>query len=216
MAEENRKLLFEISGYREMALENERLKSLVEFSRTVEGQKIIAQVIARDVSPEFKLVRLNKGSREGVHNGMTVISLEGVVGRIIRVGTGFSDVLTLLDGSSAIDGLVQRNRVRGIVEGKGNNLLSLKYLRRTDDVREGDVILSSGIGGLFPKGQAIGRIVGVRKLNYGITQIVELTPAVDFSKLEEVAIVDSPKVPLENAVLNAESVIPIPQSEKKE
>lgn len=212
LALENRKLLNEIASQQEMALENGRLKKLVEFNAPLEGKKIIAQVIAQDISPEFRMLRLNKGSEDGVEVGMAVIALEGIVGRVIRVSKSVCDVVSLLDSSSAIDALLQRNRVRGVIEGQGGNTLALKYLRRTDDVQEGDVIVSSGIGGLFPKGLSIGKVASVKKKNYGISQQVEVNPTVDFNRLEEVTIIDPPKVPLDQAVLDP---VPAASSEHK-
>jgi len=202
LALENRKLLNEIAAFDEVAKENDRLKALVDFNNPLEGKKIVARVIAQDVSPEFRMIRINKGSKQGVEAGMAVISLEGVVGRVIRAGKEFSDVLSLLDSSSAIDSLLQRNRVRGVVEGLGGQNLSMKYLRRTDDVQEGDLIVSSGIGGLFPKGLSIGKVVAVKKKNFGISQTVEVAPTADFNRLEEVTVIDPPKMPLEVATLD--------------
>jgi len=201
LALENRKLLNEIAAFQEVAKENERLRHLVDFNAPLEGRKIVAQVIAQDVNPQFRMIRLNKGTKHGVEVGMAVIALEGVVGRVIRAGTDFSDVLSLLDSSSAIDALLQRNRVRGVVEGQGGGSLSMKYLRRTDDVQEGDLIVASGIGGLFPKGLTIGKVTSVKKKNFGITQTVEVAPAADFNRLEEVTVIDPPKMPLEIATL---------------
>ena len=201
LALENRKLLNEIASFQEVAKENDRLKALVEFNAPLEGKKVVAQVIAQDVNPEFRTIRINKGTRQGVEVGMAVVSLEGIVGRVIRAGRDFADVLSLLDSSSAIDSLVQRNRHRGVVEGLGGQTLAMKYLRRTDDVQEGDLIVSSGIGGLFPKGLTIGKVVSVKKKNYGISQTVELSPAADFNRLEEVTVIDPPKMPLEQATL---------------
>ena len=210
---ENRKLLNELASFQEVALENDRLRKIVEFNAPIPGKKIVARVIAQDVSPEFRMVRINKGSLEGVETGMAVIALEGVVGRVIRAGTDFSDVLTLLDSSSAIDSLLQRNRVRGVVEGQGSHTLSLKYLRRTDDVQEGDMLISSGIAGLFPKGLLIGKVVSVKKKNFGITQIVEVVPTVDFNRLEEVTVVEPPKLPVETPV-EIEEKKPEPKQKK--
>ncbi len=198
---ENRKLLHEIAELQETARENERLRKIVDFNAPIEGKKIVAQVIAQDVSSEFRMIRINKGSEQGVEAGMAAVSLEGIVGRIIRVGKKYADILTILDSSSAIDAVLQRNRVRGVIEGLGENLLSMKYLRRTDDVVEGDLIVSSGIGGLFPKGLLLGKVVSVKKKTYGISQAVEVSPSVDFNKLEDVTVISPPAVPLEEAHL---------------
>lgn len=211
LALENRKLLNELASFQEVARENDRLRQLVEFNNPLTGRKVVARVIAQDVSPEFRLLRLNKGANQGVEAGMAVVALEGVVGRVIRVGRNFSDVLSLLDGSSAIDAILQRNRVRGVIEGQGGQQLAMKYLRRTDDVQEGDLIVSSGIGGLFPKGLTIGKVTSVKKKNFGISQTVEVVPAVDFNRLEEVTVIDPPKIPLEQATLEVE----VPKVETK-
>lgn len=200
---ENRKLLNEIAAFQEVAKENDRLREIVSFNAPLEGFKVVAQVIAQDVSPEFRMIRINKGTAQGVRGGMAVVALEGIVGRVIRSGRDFSDVLSLQDSSSAIDALLQRNRVRGVIEGQGGQQLTMKYLRRTDDVQDGDVIVSSGIGGLFPKGLTIGKVVSVKKKNYGITQAVEVIPSVDFNRLEEVTVIDPPKMPLDQSALDA-------------
>lgn len=194
-AVENRKLLNELASFREMEKENERLRRVVDFKAAVEGKRVVARVVAQDVSTEFRMLRLDKGSTSGIEAGMSVVALEGVVGRVLRVGPDYSDVLTLLDSSSAVDAIVQRSRVRGIIEGKGERYFTMKYLRRTDDVQEGDVIISSGIGGIFPKGLLLGKVEAVRKKNHGISQDVEVTPMVEFAKLEEVVVVDPPRIP---------------------
>ena len=191
LAEMNRKLMSEISAFREVALENERLHKLVKFSEALGGDAITAQVIAQDVLPEWRTIRINKGSANGIEKGMAVVTHEGIVGRIIRSDKRYSDVLTLLDSSSNIAALVQRNRSRGVMEGYTENLLRLKHIRRTDDIRVGDVVVSSGIGAIFPKGLVIGNVISVKKKNYGITQTVEVYPSVDFSKLEEVMVLKS-------------------------
>ncbi len=186
---QNRKLMNELASFREVALENKRLRKLVRFSRSLAGHKITAKVIAQDLLPEFRTLRLNKGDKDGVSRGMAVVTHEGIVGRIIRVDKNYSDVLTLLDSSSNVAGLVQRNRTHGVVEGYTDNLLRMKHVRRTDDVRNGDDIISSGIGTLFPKGIVIGKVISVHKQKHGITQTIEIYPSVDFSRLEEVIII---------------------------
>lgn len=186
---QNRKLMNELASFREVALENKRLRKLVSFSQSIAGRKITAKVIAQDLLPEFRTLRLNKGESDGVVRGMAVVTHEGIVGRIIRVDKNYSDVLTLLDSSSNVAGLVQRNRTRGVVEGYTENLLRMKHVRRTDDIRNGDVIISSGIGTLFPKGLVIGKVVSVHKQKHGITQTIEIYPSVDFPRLEEVIII---------------------------
>lgn len=213
LSQENRRLLNQIAEFQELSRENERLKKLVDFSQTIPGKKIIARVIAQDVSTEFRVVRVDKGYESGVEKGMGVVTPEGIVGRVLRVSKRYSDILTLLDASSSVDAVVQRSRARGVVEGMSESTLLIKYLRRTDDVVVDDLVVSSGVGGLFPKGLVIGKVTKVEKKSYGITQRIELEPAVDFSKLEELTIVEAIPVPL-NEKLPDELVVETKTAEK--
>jgi rod shape-determining protein MreC len=208
LSQENRKLQNEIANFQEMVRENERLRHIVDFGLAIPGRKVVAQVIAQDVSAEFRVIRLAKGQRHGIERGMAVVTPEGIVGRVLRVTAEYADVLTLLDSSSAVDALVQRSRARGVIEGMTESTLLFKYLRRTDDIEIGDMVVSSGVGGLFPKGLVIGRVSRVERKNYGITQTVEVSPAVDFSKLEEVTVVEAVQVPLSETLPGLEVVTP--------
>ena len=152
LVEENRKLISSIHNFREMEAENKRLRSLLQFQDSVEGKKVTAQVIARDVTTEFQSVRLNKGSAAGLENGMPVVTHEGIVGRVLRTTNDYADVITILDNLSAIDAIVQRSRARGILEGASDFSCLLKYALRTDDIEAGDMIVSSGLDGIYPKG----------------------------------------------------------------
>jgi rod shape-determining protein MreC len=192
VVEENRKLLNTIHNYKEMEAENKRLRSLLQFQDKIEDKKITAQIIAKDVSSEFRSVRLNKGSNAGIERGMPVVTHEGIVGKILRTTAEYSDVITLLDNLSSIDAIVQRSRARGILEGATDYSCILKYVLRTDDIEVNDTIVSSGLDGIYPKGLLLGTVTKVNKKSYGITQDVEVRPSVDFSKLEEVLVILKP------------------------
>ncbi|MGE4232713.1 MAG: rod shape-determining protein MreC [Bacteriovoracia bacterium] len=187
--EENRKLSNIIHNYKEMEAENKRLHALLQFQYQVEGKKITAQVVAKDVSSEFRSIRINKGSSSGIEKGMAVVTHEGIVGRILRTTESYSDILTILDNLSSVDAVVQRTRARGVIEGATDFTCILKYLLRTDDVQDNDTIIASGLDAVFPKGLNIGTVTKVKKKSYGISQDVEVRPSVDFSKLEEVLVV---------------------------
>ncbi len=189
--EENRRLLNTIVNLRETQEENGRLRELLAFKETFSLQTINARVIAKDVSTEFRAIRINRGEKDGIQADMPVINSEGIVGRVLRTTDSTADVVTLLDLLSAIDALVKRSRVRGIVEGMTDEVCHLKFALRTDDVQAGDLLLSSGLGGVFPKGLPVGTVSNVVRQPYGITQNVEVRPAVDFSKLEEVMVITS-------------------------
>lgn len=174
---------------REMALAHERLKKLLEFRSTLPSAAIGAEVVGRDPSSWFKSLTLNKGERDGVLKGMAVIAPEGVVGQVIKTASSYSVVLLATDYNSAIDCMIQRTRAKAIVEGGGENRCHLKYLLRSEDVVVGDRVVTSGLSGNFPKGLMIGEIRDVDRKGHGIFQYAELTPSVDFTKLEEVFII---------------------------
>jgi rod shape-determining protein MreC len=190
--EENRKLLNTINNFKEIEAENKRLRALLQFQEKVEDKKITAQVIAKDVSTEFRSIRINKGSASGILRGMAVVTHEGIVGKVLRVTADYADVITMLDNLSSIDAIVQRSRARGVIEGATDDKCILKYALRTDDIEVGDVIVSSGLDGVYPKGLMLGNVVKVAKKSYGVTQSVEVRPSVDFSKLEEVLVILKP------------------------
>ena len=120
---------------------------------------------------------------------MPAVTHEGIVGKVLRTTPHYSDIITILDNLSSIDAIVQRSRARGIVEGQTDSSCILKYVLRTDDIETGDVIISSGLDGVYPKGLMLGRVNKVSKKSYGITQDVEVRPSVDFSRLEEVLVI---------------------------
>lgn len=189
MVDENRKLVNTILNLRELEQENIRLRNLLQFKENFKIEAVVARMIAKDVSSEFRAIRINRGRLSGIEPNMAVINAEGVVGRVLRVTDSTSDVVTLLDPLSALDAYIMRSRARGIIEGLTDSLCQLKFALRVDDIQPGDLLLSSGLGGNFPKGIPVGTIIKVTRKSFGITQKVEVKPSVDFSKLEEVLVV---------------------------
>jgi len=187
--EKNRILLTTIVNMREVEEENKRLRALLNFKEEYEIDAIVARVISKDISPEFRALRLNRGTNDGVELNMPVVTQEGVVGRVMRVTANTSDVLTVLDILSGIDVIVKRSRARGIVEGFSEELCQLKYTLRTDDIQPGDLLITSGLGGIYPKGVPVGNVSNVYRKPYGITQNIEVTPSANFNQLEEVLII---------------------------
>ena len=189
LLEENRKLLNTIANLRETQQENIRLSKLLQFEEKFNLQSVVARVIAKDVSTEFRSLRINRGENSGIRRNMAVLTSEGIVGRVFRTTSGTSDIVTILDLLSAVDAIVERSRARGVVEGWMDDACQLKYALRTDDIQPGDILISSGLGGIFPKGVSVGTVSKVNRKPFGITQEVEVRPSVDFSKLEEVLVV---------------------------
>ncbi|MBN1114314.1 MAG: rod shape-determining protein MreC, partial [Oligoflexia bacterium] len=189
LMKENQDLKQKINQLIEVEYENSRLRRLLLFKERISPFMIPAQVIAKDVTVEFRSIRINKGKKNGIKIAMPVVNYEGIVGQVIRVGSSFSDVLIVTDPNFAVDTLVQRSRARGIVEGRSSSVCRLKYLERLDDVQMGDQVITSGLAGRFPKGILIGEVISAQRKNFGITQNVELHPSVNFDKLEEVFVI---------------------------
>jgi rod shape-determining protein MreC len=182
---------------KEMALANERLKRLLEFREKISASVVAAEVIGQDPSSWFRSMTINKGEKDGVQKGMAVISPEGVIGQILKTSLYHSTVLLITDYNSAIDSVVQRTRAKAIVEGLGENRCQLKYLLRKEEVVVGDVVVTSGLSGNFPKGLMVGEIRKVEKRGHGVFQYAELAPSVDLTRLEEVLVITGSSLPLQ-------------------
>jgi rod shape-determining protein MreC len=123
---------------------------------------------------------------------MAVICPAGVIGQILKTAPDYATVLLITDYNSAVDSVVQRTRAKAIVEGRGENRCQLKYLLRTEEVAVGDAVVTSGLGGNFPKGLTVGEVKKVDKKGHGVFQYAELVPSVDMTKLEEVFVIMEP------------------------
>jgi rod shape-determining protein MreC len=177
---------------KEMQLANERLKQLLQFREKNSPPMIGAEVIGQDPSSWFKSVTVDKGETDGVKKGMAVISPAGIIGQILKTAPHYATVLLITDYNSAVDSIVQRTRAKAIVEGKGENRCQLKYLLRTEEVAVGDAVVTSGLGGNFPKGLMVGEVKKVDKKGHGVFQYAELVPSVDMTDLEEVFVIMEP------------------------
>ena len=173
---------------RELALENARLKKFVNFQSSMPATYVAAQVIARDPSPWFKTIMIDKGEKDGLVKGLPVLVSEGIVGQIIKVSGHYSRVLLITDRNSAVDALIQDTRVRGMVKGNNEDTCSFVYTLRKDEVSPGQMIVSSGLDQVFPKGLRIGRVLEVKKVHSQLFQDITIETSVDFDRLEEVLV----------------------------
>lgn len=189
LTKENAELRAKLGALTELKLENERLSKLLDFKRSTNMELLASKIIARDLSPDHASIRINRGTRHGLKKLQGVITVEGVVGYVLKADAEASTVLVLTDRSSAIDAIVQRTRAQGLVSGKNLSSCRLRYLERADDVTSGDMIVTSGLQGYFPKGFPIGKLTSVRKTDFGISQEAELSPIVNPANLEEVFVV---------------------------
>jgi len=194
-----KELTYENQRLKEMKYTNIRLKKMLDFKQNISFPLLPANVIGMDSSPLGNSIFINKGTAQGVKVGMGVVAPEGVVGYVIRTSRNFSSVIFLTDRSSGVNGLVQRSRAKGVVKGTiAGNYCEVKYLLKEVDVRKGDLMVTSGIGGKFPKGVVIGRVDKIENRPDTLFKMALLTPAVDFYKLEEVFVVLSSMRPDNN------------------
>jgi len=168
---------------------NLRLARLLDMKTTVKAPTLSATVIGEDLTSWFRTLVIDRGSSSGLREGMAVVAADGVVGQVIKVSAASSRVLLLTDHSSGIAATIQRSRARGVVKGKGEGLCSLEFATREEDVKVGDTVVTSGVGGVFMKGVPIGEVTMVKRGEYGIFQTVSIRPAVNSAHLEEVLVV---------------------------
>ncbi|MEA3561008.1 MAG: rod shape-determining protein MreC [Candidatus Omnitrophota bacterium] len=176
----------EVIELKESSIENERLKKLLLFKKQTSQKAIPAQVITKDSTNWHKTVVINKGVKQGIKKDMPVVTSQGLVGKVIQTGEGVSQVMLMLDPNLKISGLIQRNREQGIIEGSSFGLCRMRYFSLDTDVKSGDVVISSGLGGIYPKGLIVGKVRNLEKDTGGLYSYAWVEPIVDFSKLEEV------------------------------
>lgn len=194
--EENRRLKSEVARlqndlvlYKEGYHEAQRLQKLLMLQNEYPFKFVAARVIGRELAALFKTIQIDKGSSSGLVPGMAVIAPPGVVGRLTDVSWHSSKVLLLIDESSNIDVLVQRTRAHGIARGAGARGCAVRYISKIDDVQQGDLMVTSGLSNIFPKGLLVGRVSGVDHRDVGLFLQIQVVPFVNFSTLEEVLVV---------------------------
>jgi len=187
-------LKMENSRYREMLFTHERLKALFQFKQAINMPALAAQVIGLDPTGWFRSVIIDKGAHAGIAVDMPVVNASGVVGRVVSVSPHYAKVLLIIDQNSAVDCLIQRSRDRGMVRGRSAEACDLDYMIKTSDVRVGDKVVTSGLGGVFPKGIPIGQVIKVEDSPGDLFRYITVKPVVDFSRLEEVLIIMKEKV----------------------
>ena len=198
---ENQELRHVVFQLTEKAAENERLQAMLEFrTKTVAFQMKAAAVIGRDPGTLNYSLLINQGASDGIRVNMPVVTHQGLVGHVTEVFGGTAKVRLLLDVNSSAAAMVQRpqSRAVGIVEGNPAQtvLLRMKNLLRDSDVIKGDKIMTSGLGGIYPKGLLIGEVVDVVDDDGGLLKNAMIHPAVDFSRLEEVFVIIGERSPV--------------------
>jgi rod shape-determining protein MreC len=175
-------------NYREALATNVQLRKQLEFKKTLPAPTITARIIGRDPSQWFKTFSIDHSSSDGVMKGMPVVTAAGVVGQVLDGGGKHAKVLQANDPNSAIEVLLQDTRTQGIIKGTGANY-RLHYVLKNNAVQVGDLLVTSGIGGVFPKGLPVGTVSSVVSNRRGMFLDIKVDPVVDFSKLENVLII---------------------------
>jgi len=179
----------ENSQFKELLAAHERLRSLLQFKEVIRRPVVAAQVIGIDPTGWFKSVIIDKGKNAGLSWDMPVVNASGVVGRIVSVSNNYAKVLLIIDQNSAVDCLTQRSRDRGMVKGTSGQICKMDYMAKSSNAAVGDLVVTSGLGGLFPKGLPVGEISEVKEGEAKLFKEIDVMPSVDFSKLEEVLVI---------------------------
>lgn len=179
--------------YKERLATYQRLEKQFQLSEAPDKKAVDAQVIGWDPSGLFKAVIIDKGWLSGLTVNMPVINADGVVGRVVSVSKNYSKVLLLIDQNSAVDCVTQRSRDSGIVKGLSSKTISydpsMDYVSKLSDIEVGDAVITSGIGGIFPKGIPVGQVIDVQTPPDELFMEIKIKPSVDFSKIEEVLVI---------------------------
>jgi rod shape-determining protein MreC len=183
----------------EIALQEQRaladrargLQRLLDLRNSANLKTTAAEIIGAAPTPDFRTVTIDKGTRDGLRRDMAVIAPEGVVGRVVVPGPRSAKVQLLIDRNAAAGAIIERSRAQGVAVGSGDERLSMEYVSEAFDIAMGDVVVTSGIDGIYPKGFVIGRIERIEKSG-GAYRRITIKPAVDFAGLEEVLVVVAP------------------------
>ncbi|MDT8396380.1 MAG: rod shape-determining protein MreC [bacterium] len=189
LREEINRLRSEIQEVREELYRAGRLEEFAIYRSEAGLTGMAARVIGESPDPWTRTIVVNRGSEEGVERGMPVVVPDGLVGRVMAVAPHSSIVRLIIDRSSRVPVLASRSRARAVLEGENSGTCQLKYLDRTEDVREEDTVITSGLAGVYPRGIEIGKITQVLKKNYGLYQYAKMLPKAPLTRLEDVLII---------------------------
>jgi rod shape-determining protein MreC len=197
LASQNARLRERVHKLEALEDENRRLRRLLELKQTLRTDVISATVIGKNTNEYFRVVRvtLDRDVKDNLPSLLPVLAQDGVVGTTMKGAGDTVDVRLVVDAGMGVDVVVQRTGAHGFARGTGDDrkyLCQVQYMERTDEVEVGDLLVTSGMGRHFPKGVPVATVTQVVKRDFGVYQQVFATPAVDFSRLEEVLIVATP------------------------
>ena len=186
------RLMIENIRLREVEIEATELREQLQFKLANPTYELLAaEVIGRDPSNLLHYVIIDRGVEDGLAVGMPVVTSRGLVGRITTVYPNSSRVMLLVDPASSVNALIQSSRATGIVQGQGRGSLTLRYVEQSEQVQVDDIVLTSGLGGNFPKRLVIGQVREVKHNDADMFQEILVQSAVDFDRLETVLVLQS-------------------------
>ena len=199
--EENKRLLKQLqeteailNRSREAMATNASLRRLLEFKNNLVRPSVGATVIGKDPSTWFRSVIIDQGANRGIVKGNAVVNSDGVVGQIFTASPNYAKVLLAIAPSSAIDVMLQQSRVRGMLKGNGTLTYRLEYILKTVEVAEGEHVVTAGYGGVFPTGVPVGVVSRIVRKPRGMFHEIEVTPSVDYQKLEHLTVIEQQDV----------------------
>lgn len=178
----------ELARQIEVDAQNKRLSQLVALTQTQSGKGVAAQVVARTPDNWRKRLVVNRGTQDGIGTDSVVMSPRGLIGRVLVAGPSSAIISLLTDPGQTVAGIGQRSRSPGIVTGEGDATLAMRYMPQQVDFRIGDLVITSGLGGVFPKGIPVGKVVRVDQRPGAISPDVTVVPTADLDRIEEVMI----------------------------
>ncbi len=182
----------ELVDLREIASDYQRLAGLLEYTTTAQSQKVVAaDVVSLDQNSQLRTLVINKGTRDGITIGMPVVTQQGLVGRVLNISANAARVLLITDPSSAVSARLQTTRSEGSVVGQLTGSLRMTYIPLDAQVQEGDLVITSGLGGNFPPNIVIGQVTSKRQFEFELFQEAEVRSLIDFNTLEIVLVVTS-------------------------
>lgn len=187
-------LMIENVRLKEVESENETLRRLLNFTQanpthSYKAAEVKGRVIGRDPSNFLSYLIIDSGSEQGIEKDMPVVTERGLVGRITDVGSNWAKVMLTIDPSSSVNALIQSSRATGVVEGQVGGSLVMKYIPQGETVNVNDIVLTSGLGGNFPKKLIIGQVTAVHQRDIEMFQQADIRPTVDFNNLEIVLVI---------------------------
>jgi rod shape-determining protein MreC len=197
LRERVRQLTLREDSFAEIEAENARLRQLLSFKQGRSLETIGAKVIGRTPDYLASIVYVDRGSSDGVRMGQAVLADKGVFGRVVLVTSHTSQVQLITNVDAAVGARVERTRSPGVLNGTGDRVLELNYINNSEQVEPNDLIVTSGLDGVFPTGLALGRVVESRKGN-SVFRLLRVAPLADLLHVEEVLILLTPSEPARN------------------